>query len=176
MPEQLADTTTAHHTPAQRASNPTHELNAPTTNTREQSEIPDQAARITDDEPDDGMACPHDNRPPECSEIDPCEPCAQDEDAEAEEIERSMGLRSRTTNTESDHADNPGLITYRVTAYGIAHTAFTYLVTAPRGARDVDIASEAYGRHGLALQTGRHTEPLGPVYTVDTPADQQNSN
>jgi hypothetical protein len=44
----------------------------------------------------DGLTCPNGNRPPECTEIDPCEACAQDADAEAEEIEVSMGLRAPT--------------------------------------------------------------------------------
>jgi len=33
---------------------------------------------------DDGVTCPNGNRPPECTEIDPCEACTQDADAEAE--------------------------------------------------------------------------------------------
>jgi hypothetical protein len=60
--------------------------------------LPRPEAAGHDTEDDDGLACPNGNRPPECTEIDPCEPCAQDEDAEAEQIEASMGLRNRTNN------------------------------------------------------------------------------
>lgn len=37
--------------------------------------------------------CPNGNTAPECTEIDPCEPCAQDADEEGDRIEQSMGLR-----------------------------------------------------------------------------------
>ncbi|MFH8257894.1 hypothetical protein [Streptomyces roseolus] len=45
---------------------------------------------------DDGLTCPNGNKAPECTEIDPCEACAQDEDEEAARIEASMGLRRGT--------------------------------------------------------------------------------
>ncbi|MFJ4526194.1 hypothetical protein ACIP4Y_35650 [Streptomyces sp. NPDC088810] len=51
----------------------------------------DQHEESTDGE-DDGSRCPNGNRPPECTEIDPCEACTQDADAEAAAIEASMGL------------------------------------------------------------------------------------
>lgn len=37
--------------------------------------------------------CPNGQTYPECSEIDPCEPCWQDQQEEADMIEESMGLR-----------------------------------------------------------------------------------
>ncbi|MFB7836178.1 hypothetical protein [Streptomyces sp. NPDC056056] len=49
-----------------------------------------------DADEDDGLTCPNGNQPPECTEIDPCEACAQDEDEEAAMIEASMGLHSGT--------------------------------------------------------------------------------
>ncbi|MEU7385016.1 hypothetical protein AB0A91_34685 [Streptomyces sp. NPDC042207] len=52
---------------------------------------------------DDGMTCPNGNRSPECTEIDPCEACTRDVDVEAQEIERSMGLRAlRQGTTDTD--------------------------------------------------------------------------
>ncbi|MEU7031603.1 hypothetical protein AB0A60_33510 [Streptomyces sp. NPDC046275] len=45
---------------------------------------------------DDGLTCPNGNQPPECTAIDPCEACAQDEDEEAAMIEASMGLHRGT--------------------------------------------------------------------------------
>ncbi|MFE8941164.1 hypothetical protein ACFYNX_27280 [Streptomyces sp. NPDC007872] len=45
---------------------------------------------------DDGLTCPNGNQSPECTEIDPCEACAQDADQEATMIEASMGLHNGT--------------------------------------------------------------------------------
>ncbi|MGW6145678.1 hypothetical protein, partial [Streptomyces sp. NPDC055140] len=57
----------------------------------------------TADRDQDGLMCPNGNCPPECTEIDLCEACTQDEDAEAAEIEASTGLRK-----PAPHDDGPG--------------------------------------------------------------------
>ncbi|MCZ1012343.1 hypothetical protein [Streptomyces lydicus] len=61
----------------------------------------------------DGVMCPNNNRPPECTELDPCETCTQDADAEAEVIEASMDLRGRATD---GHGQGP-MDVYEVTVF-----------------------------------------------------------
>lgn len=56
---------------------------------------------------------------------------------------------------------------YRVTAQGTHGTEFTYEITGPKGASDVEVACEVYAEHGRALRSGEQTEPLSPFYTID---------
>ncbi|MGW3928725.1 hypothetical protein ACWECC_11545 [Streptomyces microflavus] len=83
----------------------------------------DQAEDITDEEKGegDGLTCPNGNHPPECREIDLCEACTQDADAEAEEIEASMGLRNQTDDNDRP---TPGDV-YEVTVFRTEMITFT---------------------------------------------------
>jgi hypothetical protein len=48
---------------------------------------------VSNDNAASDLECQHGSPQSECSEIDPCELGQQQEDAEAEMIERSLGLR-----------------------------------------------------------------------------------
>jgi hypothetical protein len=50
--------------------------------------------QIRQAEIDNGQRCPNGQNRRECSEIDPCEMCWQDQQDEGDMIEESMGLRS----------------------------------------------------------------------------------
>lgn len=52
---------------------------------------------------------------------------------------------------------------WRVTAFGVARTEFTYEVEA---ATEGEALDEAYGRHGRRLRSGEVTEALGTCALV----------
>ncbi|MGC5264108.1 hypothetical protein ACPXCO_24120 [Streptomyces cyaneofuscatus] len=83
----------------------------------------DQVEESTDEQEGekDGSTCPNGNRPPECREIDLCEACTQDADAEAEVIETSMGLRNQTNDTDRPTPDS----VYEVTVFRTEMITFT---------------------------------------------------
>lgn len=81
---------------------------------------------------DDGLTCPNGNRPPECTEIDPCEACTQDADAEAAEIDSSMGLHDGT----SDGDRRGPMDTYEVTVFRTEMISFTLPAASVRDAEE----------------------------------------
>ncbi|MEW2260769.1 hypothetical protein [Streptomyces sp. NPDC047869] len=80
----------------------------------------------------DGLTCPNGNRPPECTEIDPCEPCTQDADAEADMIEASVGLRDRPTDRDS----RTPTYDYEVTVLRTEMIAFRLLAASAQDAEE----------------------------------------
>ncbi|WP_159027614.1 MULTISPECIES: hypothetical protein [unclassified Streptomyces] len=92
----------------------------------------DQQQESTDGE-DDGSRCPNGSRPPECTEIDPCEACAQDADAEAESIEASMGLHAATT-TDGERPDPMDV--YEVTVLRTEMISYTLRATSAQDAEN----------------------------------------
>ncbi|MDF3303070.1 hypothetical protein [Streptomyces tropicalis] len=87
-----------------------------------------------DADEDDGLMCPNSNRPPECTEIDPCEACAQDEDEEAAMIEASMGLRRAPTLSRGDQPDTAD--TYEVIVLRTERISFTLTASSVQDATD----------------------------------------
>lgn len=91
---------------------------------------------LLDQEPvdgdDDSLTCPNNNRPPECTEIDPCEACTQDADAEAAEIDASMGLHEATNGG----ARQGPLDTYEVTVFRTEMISFTLPAFSVRDAEE----------------------------------------
>ncbi|MER5372560.1 hypothetical protein [Streptomyces sp. NPDC002553] len=80
----------------------------------------------------DGLTCPNGNRPPECTELDPCEACAQDTDTEAEEIEASMGLREPATHDD----DQKPMDAYEVTVLRTEMITFTLTAVSAQDAKE----------------------------------------
>lgn len=80
----------------------------------------------------DGVMCPNGNRPPECTEIDSCEACTQD--AEAEVVEASMDLRGRATDGEG----RGPMAVYEVTVFR------TEMITFHLPAASIQDAEERY--------------------------------
>ncbi|WP_330342633.1 hypothetical protein [Streptomyces sp. NBC_00557] len=89
----------------------------------------------------DGVTCPNGNRPPECTEIDPCEACAQDADAEGEMIEASMGLRDRPADADGRGSTDvyevtvvrTQRITFRLPAASVQDAEERYLTDGEQG-------------------------------------------
>ncbi|MCX4826905.1 hypothetical protein OG883_45545 [Streptomyces sp. NBC_01142] len=113
----------------------------------------------------DGLTCPNGNRPPECIEIDPCEACAQDADAEAEEIEASMGLRNQT-----DDGDRPDpRDVYEVTVFRTEMITFTLSAASAQDAEErylmdgEEIGSETVKMRVDSTNRQEDPEPLRPT-------------
>ncbi|MFE5407106.1 hypothetical protein ACFQ9Z_38750 [Streptomyces sp. NPDC056580] len=102
----------------------------------------------------DGVTCQNGNRPSECTEIDPCEACAQDADAEAEVIEASMGLRGPAADGDSPNR----MDLYEVTVFRAERITFRLPAASAQDAEERYLTDGAeYGRETVKLRVDSTT-------------------